>query len=245
MLSAAKLKYLKSLQHKKFRQKYGEFLIEGDKVVMEAMESAWEVSLVVYTAGHLMESMLPAAQLPAEIATEQQMQQLSAMHTPPGIIAVVKMPAMSAFMASGWSLVLDGIRDPGNMGTLIRTAAWMGFRQIICSEDTVDLYNPKTIQSTMGAMFHIPVWYCDLAAFLPQAGLPVYAADMAGKPIDKTTIPSEGLLVIGGESAGVRSAVLQSATDVVQIPASGAGESLNAAVAGGILMWEISRRMRV
>ena len=242
MLSTAKLKYLKSLQHKKYRQKYSEFLIEGDKVVAEALHSDWEVTSLVYTAGHEPPALTHTKAPEVVLASAQQMQQLSSLHTPPGMLAVVKIQAPTALELTGWTLALDGIRDPGNMGTLIRTAAWMGFRQVICSEDTVDLYNPKTIQATMGALFHLPVRYGNLDTLLQEATPPIYAADMSGTTIEKIDIPEQGILVIGGESSGVREVVLQRATEVVSIPSSGKGESLNAAVAAGILMWEISRR---
>ena len=183
----------------------------------------------------------------AEIVSEMQMEQMSGLDTPPGILAVVKIPQQGEIKTSSkLVLAMDGIANPGNMGTLIRTAEWFGIRDVVCSTDCVELWNPKTVQATMGSLFRMKVWKTNLADFLHQAqseGRTVYGALLEGENLFQMKAKPEGILVIGSESHGIRADVLPCITHPVTIPRVGgsATESLNAAVAGAILMAEMTR----
>ena len=183
----------------------------------------------------------------AEIASEVQMQQMSGQDTPPGILAVVRIPEQGDIKTSSpYVLALDGIANPGNMGTLIRTAEWFGISDVVCSNDCVELWNPKTVQATMGSLFRVKVWKTDLSVFLQKAkdeGNAVYGALLNGENLFQMPSKPKGVIVIGSESHGIRPEVLPCITHPVTIPRVGgsATESLNAAVAGGIIIAEMTR----
>ena len=143
-----------------------------------------------------------------------------------------------------FSLVLDGIQDPGNMGTIIRTADWFGITDIICSEDTVDVYNPKVVQATMGSMARVNVHYTDLMPVLSTADVPIYGALLNGDNIYDTTFGTEGLIVMGNEGNGLRPEVIKLVTKAITIPRFGGAESLNVAIATAIFCSEINRNKR-
>jgi len=176
-----------------------------------------------------------------EIATEIQMEQMSGQDTPPGILAVVKIPEQDAIHTDGMVLALDGIANPGNMGTIIRTAEWFGIRQMVCSEDCVELWNPKVIQATMGSIFRMDVVSTDLAHYLEEEkknGKAIYGALLEGENLFKKTAWEDGIIVIGSESHGIRSDVLPMITHPITIPraAGSVTESLNASMATGIIL---------
>ena len=183
----------------------------------------------------------------AETVSEVQMEQMSGLDTPPGILAVVRIPEQGEIKTSSrLVLALDGIANPGNMGTLIRTAEWFGIHDVVCSMDCVELWNPKTVQATMGSLFRVKIWKTDLPSYLHQIqseGKGVYGALLEGEDLFQMKEKPEGILVIGSESHGIRADVLPCITHPVTIPRVGgsATESLNAAVAGGILMAEMIR----
>jgi TrmH family RNA methyltransferase len=175
------------------------------------------------------------------------MAQMSGQDTPPGILAVVKTPVKQQLSANPrFILALDGIANPGNMGTLIRTAEWFGIHDVICSNDSVELWNPKTVQATMGSLFRMKVWKADLPDYLQRAkdaSKAVYGALLEGKDLFQIQAKPEGILVIGSESHGIRKEVLPCITHPVTIPRARGSmtESLNAAVAGAILMAEMTK----
>ena len=183
----------------------------------------------------------------AEVASEVQMQQMSGLDTPPGILAVVKIPQQEEIKTSSQLiLALDGIANPGNLGTLIRTADWFGIRDVVCSSDCVELWNPKVVQATMGSLFRVRVWTTNLSAYLQKAkteSKAVYGALLEGENLFQMKAKPEGILVIGSESHGIREDVLPCITHPVTIPRAGDSitESLNAAVAGAILMAEMTK----
>ena len=183
----------------------------------------------------------------AEVVSEMQMEQMSGQDTPPGILAVVKIPQQGEIKTSSkLVLALDGIANPGNMGTLIRTAEWFGIHDVVCSLDCVELWNPKTVQATMGSLFRMKVWKTDLATYLQQAknkGKAIFGALLEGEDLFRMSTKPEGILVIGSESHGIRPEVLPCITHPITIPRAGgsATESLNAAVAGAILMAEMTK----
>ena len=167
------------------------------------------------------------------------MEQMSALDTPPGILAVVKIPDPAPFKEQGMVLALDGIANPGNMGTIIRTAEWFGIRQIICSEDCVEIWNPKVIQATMGSIFRMQIGYTDLEKYLKSFNARVvYGALLEGENIFKKDRWEDGIIVIGSESHGIRSNPLPLITHPITITRAKGSvtESLNASMATGIIL---------
>lgn len=244
MLTKNTIKQIASLKQQKFRKELGLFVVEGRKMTEELLHSNYEIVGVYATEAFL--SDYPAfAQ--AETVTEVQMQQMSGQDTPPGILSVVKIPQQGEIKTtSRLILALDGIANPGNMGTLIRTAEWFGIHDVVCNKDCVELWNPKVVQSTMGSLFRVKVWESDLAIYLHHAkdeGKSIYGALLEGENLFQMQAKPEGILVIGSESHGIRADVLPCITHPVTIPRVGDSmtESLNAAVAGAILMAEMTK----
>lgn len=243
MITKNTIKQIASLRQQKFRKELGLFVVEGRKMVDELLLSDLETVGLYATETYLSEHPSPTA----EPVSEVQMQQMSGQDTPPGILAVVKIPAQGDMKTtSRLILALDGIANPGNMGTLIRTAEWFGIRDVVCSTDCVELWNPKTVQATMGSMFRVKVWKTDLPTFLHQKkeeGKAIYGALLEGENLFQMKEKPDGILVIGSESHGIREGVLPLVTHPVTIPraAGSPTESLNAAVAGAILMAEMTK----
>ena len=243
MLTKNTIKQIASLRQQKFRKELGLFVVEGRKMTEELLHSSFKTiglyATEAFLAGNLSFSN-------AEIVSEMQMEQMSGQDTPPGILAVVRIPQQAEIKTtSRLVLALDGIANPGNMGTLIRTAEWFGIRDVVCSTDCVELWNPKTVQATMGSLFRMKVWKTDLTAYLVQAkteGRAIFGALLEGEDLFQMQTRPEGILVIGSESHGIRTNVLPCITHPVTIPRAGgsATESLNAAVAGAILMAELT-----
>ena len=244
MITKNTIKQIASLRQQKFRKELGLFVVEGRKMVEELLHSDFETVGLYASEAFLAE--YPSFSK-AETVSEMQMEQMSGLDTPPGILAVVKIPQQGEIKTSSkLVLALDGIANPGNMGTLIRTAEWFGIRDVVCSIDCVELWNPKTVQATMGSLFRMKVWKTNLADFLHQAqseGRAIYGALLEGENLFQMKVKPEGILVIGSESHGIRADVLPYITHPVTIPRvdGSATESLNAAVAGAILMAEMTK----
>ncbi len=244
MLTKNTIKQIASLRQQKFRKELGLFVVEGRKMVDELLHSHFETVNLFATEAFLNDH---PAFVEAEIVSEMQMEQMSGQDTPPGILAVVRIPEQKEIKTSSrFVLALDGIANPGNMGTLIRTAEWFGITDVVCSPDCVELWNPKTVQATMGSLFRMQVWKADLPSFLHEAsskGKAVYGALLEGENLFEMREKPEGIIVIGSESHGIRADVLPCITRPVTIPRVGGSltESLNAAVAGGIIMAEMTK----
>jgi len=172
-----------------------------------------------------------------------ELEKMSMLQTPNQVLAVAMMPQKKEVLnlEESLTIVLDGIQDPGNMGTIIRTADWFGITQIVASEDTVDVYNPKVIGATMGSFMRVQVSYKNLAAWLPTIKLPVYGALLEGENVFTIKTPNKGLLVIGSEGKGIRENILEFITHPVTIPKIGDAESLNAGIAAGIIVAQLTR----
>lgn len=249
MITKPTIRFIKSLQQKKFRTQHGCFAVEGPKMVDELLQSDFSVRNVFGTSAwvdhHTKKNDLNNKLV--EIS-EKDLSRISSLKTPNQVLAVVEIPGRKALRPgelSGLVLALDGISDPGNLGTIIRIADWFGISQIICSEDTVDVYNPKVVQASMGSLFRVQVVYTDLTEFLknPDLKLSKFGALMDGENIYSKKLPAEGLLVIGSESHGISPGVASEIDVGLKIPASAeATESLNAAVATGIICSEFRRR---
>ncbi|PJJ79629.1 TrmH family RNA methyltransferase [Mucilaginibacter auburnensis] len=245
MLSKSRISLLQSLQQKKFRKQHGVFLVEGYKSVIEFVNSAYQIEAIYYSpaSGSKLSKLLHNKNT-AEVSLTI-LEKISSLKTAPDVVAVVKIPDWDNLkpvsLKNKFSLALDGVQDPGNMGTIIRTADWYGIQDIICSEDTVDVYNPKVVQATMGSLSRINLRYTDLASVLTDAQMPVYGALLNGENIYSTTFASEGLVVMGNEGNGLRPEITRLVTEAITIPRVGEAESLNVAIATAIFCSEISR----
>ena len=248
MLSKSQVSLLQSLQHKKFRREHGVFLVEGLKSVNEFIQSAYTIE-TIYHAPAIAPKLLKLSHKINTIEISLTIQQkISSLKTPADVIAVVKIPNWPVLkpvsLKNKFSLILDGLQDPGNMGTIIRTADWFGIENIICSEDTVDVYNPKVVQATMGSLARVNLHYMDLTTVLPNAGLPVYGALFDGEDIYATNFGTEGFIVMGNEGNGLRPEIIKLVSKAVTIPRFGSAESLNVAIATAIFCSEINRNKR-
>lgn len=233
MVAKNDLKLIRSLHQKKYRLRHGLFVAEGEKVVRELAASGMEVHAVYSTDPEVYPGATPIS--------ETDLKRISALVQPNKVLGVFRIPDAGAPEWNGWVLALDGVRDPGNLGTLIRLADWFGIREVVCSPDTVDCYNPKVLQATMGSLARVRVYYASLEELLPGCGLPAYGASMEGRPAAETSLPSQGVLVLGSESHGISSGVRAILKETVSVPAIGQAESLNVATAGAILLYEIRR----
>lgn len=241
-LSKNTIKWIHALRQKKYRQKYNKFIVEGDKMAMEILrQRRWEVDRIYALASWVRTnaSVLTLYQERLNVITEAELKKISTLKTPNQVLAVVTIDEeflSTEQWSAGKSLYLDGIQDPGNMGTILRIADWFGLTAVFCSEDCADLYNPKVVQSSMGAFLRAPVRRIELARLLEQApGLPVMGAVLEGKNAFGSKLPEYGLLVIGSEGKGISPANEALLTHRLTIPGGGGAESLNAGVACGIL----------
>ena len=235
MVTKNQIKLARSLQQKKFRQEHKLFVVEGLKPIDELLKSNFRVVELFVKKG--MECHYTNF---SEVCSSD-MERMSSMKSAPGILAIVEMPSRKKIDLKNHTLVLDGIGDPGNLGTLIRTADWFGMQHVIASEDTVDEFNPKTIQSAMGSLFRIQVDRVNLPQWLKSQEHPVYGLDMSGSSI-YTDIPEKGIFILGKESTGLSTGVRNLIDDQLSIPGSGNAESLNVSVAGAILLSEIFKK---
>ncbi|WP_316793928.1 RNA methyltransferase [Pedobacter frigoris] len=248
MLSKSQISFIKSLHQKKYRKENGIFIIEGIKSIVEFIQSSYQIHSIYYLAQY--QSLLPS--LPANIklfeVNNAELDKISTLQTPQGIIALVHIPKSPVLdlktLKGSFSLVLDGIQDPGNLGTIIRTADWFGFKNVICSNNTVEVYNPKTVQATMGSLSRVNTFYLDLPEFLSQAKMPVFGAVLDGNSMYKTNWGNEGLVILGNEGQGISNEVTNLITNPVTIPRVGGAESLNVAISAAILCADINRNLQ-
>ncbi|GAA4105183.1 RNA methyltransferase [Mucilaginibacter panaciglaebae] len=245
MLSKSNISLLQSLQQKKFRREHGLFLVEGYKSVSEFADSAYQIEAVYHTAATAPKMLKLSQKINSIEISSAIIEKISSLKTPADVVATVKIPQWPALvhdtLNKKFSIVLDGIQDPGNMGTIIRTADWYGIENVICSEDCVEVYNPKVVQATMGSLSRINVHYIHLASILTNTKLPVYGALLDGENIYNTNFGTEGLIVMGNEGKGLTDKVKQFVTRAITIPRGGRAESLNVAIATAIFCSEINR----
>lgn len=177
-----------------------------------------------------------------ELISDAELAQLSTLKTPNKTLAILRKPSkVDANLTEGLILVLDGVQDPGNMGTILRTADWFGVKVIVCSEDTADIYNPKVIQASMGSMLRMEVKYTELDTFLSNCQRPIYGALLEGENVYTTALVKNAVLVMGNEGKGIRPNIQAYINSPIHIPGFGKAESLNVAVATGILLSEFTR----
>jgi RNA methyltransferase, TrmH family len=244
MLSKNEVKYIQSLGHKKRRDEERVFLMEGSKMVAELLTHYSSQVIRLYATETFFQQHPAAKNITQHyIVSEDELARISQLQTPNQALALLSYfdyppPELHS---TDWTLALDGIRDPGNMGTIIRLADWFGIRTIICSPDCADIYNPKVVQATMGSIMRVSVYEEELAGFLADQQLPVVGAVLGGKELSSFAFPKAGILVIGNESIGIREDVISLLTDKLMIPRFGEAESLNAAIATSIFLWELKR----
>jgi TrmH family RNA methyltransferase len=245
MLSKSQISFLKSLQQKKVRKTHGLFLVEGYKSVREFIHSDYQVDTIYYTEAAAPKLLNLSQNIKLQQVASNDLDRISNLTTPQDVFATVKMPSGLTFkpvdLSNKYTLVLDGIQDPGNLGTIIRTADWFGIQHLICSEDTADAYNPKVVQATMGSLCRVKINYLPLEDFLKSSRLPLYAALLNGENIYKTNFGSEGIIILGNEGQGIRPQIQQIVEHAVTIPRIGKAESLNVATATAIFCSEICR----
>lgn len=245
MISKSQTKYIQSLHHKKFRDEEYAFIAEGEKVVAELLQAnVFACKQLAALPEWLLENKkIIAKYTPNEVfeINEHELEKISALTTPNKVLAVfAKAKEASITVAGNITLALDEIKDPGNLGTIIRIADWFGISSVVCSRNSADVYNPKVVQSTMGSLARVNVLYVDLHKWLDQQKkVKRYAATLNGTSIKDLKSIKEAIIIIGNESKGISDDVLQLANEKITIPAVGKAESLNAAVATGIILSHI------
>lgn len=241
MISINKIKYVQSLHTKKFRQKYDNFIAEGDKICYEIIKSEKLNIEAIFALPQWMEKhsaeLRPFQSILTEV-NESELKKISTLTTPNQVLMVVKQSSFELDLQtirSDLSLYLDGIQDPGNMGTILRIADWFGIRFVFCSDTCVDIFNPKVVQATMGAFLRIQSKEIELRELI-EATTPVYGALLEGENLFQTERSNHGIIVIGNEGRGISEEVRALINRPILIPPHGEGaESLNAAVATGII----------
>jgi len=245
MVSKNELKLLRSLRQKKYRREHQLFIVEGKKSVAEVLKSDFQVKNVYATASWISKNESVFSFPLTEISVADA-ERVSALQTSPEIFALVEMKENRAIELSSKCLLLEDIKDAGNLGTLIRTADWFGIQSIVCSEQTVELYNPKTIQATMGSFTRVQLFYTDLNEFIKQ--LPedyvVYGTFLEGKAIQNVDFASKSAVLIGNESNGISSSLSVCVDEKIYIPTKATHEidSLNVAVASAIVCYELTKK---
>lgn len=250
MISKNKIKYLQSLSRKKIRDELGLFVAEGEKLITELMFSDFQFELII-TNNDLFDK-FKGVICEKLIASDEEFKKISLLSNPSSVIAVCSQREDRIDYASqinNLTIVLDDIQDPGNLGTIIRLASWFGIDQIVCSENTVDCYNPKVIQATMGAIAHVKISYCNLKFYLENSikeGRLVYGTFMEGENIYKTTLVENAIIVFGNEGKGISQELKEIINKKILIPSFQNGrqtvESLNVSIAASIVCSEFRRR---
>lgn len=240
MVSKSQIKLITALQQKKFRKEHQLFFTEGNKVTREFLDSGFRLHSFFSTGEDF--SAVPANRFFE--ATEADMKKMSALTTPPGLLAVFEMPAEKRVLHNALILALDGISDPGNLGTLVRLCDWFGIQNLVCSPNCVDAYNPKAVQASMGSLARVNVVYRNLDEFLEETTLPVFGTFMDGDNIYRQSLPEAGVIVMGSEANGISGEVERLVTQKIAIPRFGdirKTESLNVATAAAIILSEFCR----
>ena len=256
MLSHNQIKYVNSLKIKKFRQKERAFIAEGEKCVEELLSSHFRI-INIYALPEWItkySKLIQSKQLEIQEITSDELKKISDLVTPNQILAVAEIPFPDSeyiYTPGTISIMLDGIRDPGNMGTILRTADWFGIKKLICSTDSVDIFNPKVVQASMGSIGRVEASYLDLELFLKQISpeIPVYGALLHAPSITEKKFTKAGIILVGSESHGISEKLIPFINEPVHIPrfsfsdSLNKTESLNASIANGIICYEICKQL--
>ena len=247
MLSKTHTKYIQSLQHKKFRDESGVFIAEGPKVVLDLLASRKFICVSVFADEQWLKDNEDLTKNNSDTSVETvkdfELKKISALATPNSVLAIFEQQKQETVikLSKKITLVLDTIQDPGNLGTIIRIADWFGVQNIICSTTSADMYNPKVVQSTMGSLARVNIIYTHLENWLgANHKIRTYAATLDGKDIRSLPSIDEAILIIGNEANGISDTVMQFVNEKITISKKGRAESLNAAVAAGIILSHIS-----
>jgi TrmH family RNA methyltransferase len=241
MVSKNQIKLITSLQQKKYRKQEQLFFAEGVKVVQELLNSNFELQDLFTTK----QDFLTVPKNKVHAISEAELKKISALTTPNTCLAVFKIPKAKEMVEKGLIVALDDVRDPGNLGTIIRLCDWFGIETLFCSEESVDIYNPKVVQATMGSISRVNVVYGNLETFLSQTKLPIFGTFMDGKNIYQEELPKEGIIIMGNEANGISTSVEKLVSDRIAIPRFGnlqVTESLNVATATAIILSEFKRK---
>ena len=250
MLTKNQTKLVKSLQNKKHRDELGLFLVEGEKSVLEVLKSDFQIDFIVGTKEFFEKNKKTINNIRYEIIGQDELEKVSTLMTNDSAVAVVKQSPKPNLEIKNNEIIiaLDKIQDPGNLGTIIRTADWYGIKNIVVSEDTADFYNPKVIASSMGSFTRTKVFYRNLESFLTEAkveNISIIGAYLDGEDIHKIIFPPRGVLLMGNESKGISKNLEKFVSKKVSIPSFGKAESLNVAVATSIILDNWKRNIRL
>lgn len=240
MLSKSQLKLITSLRQKKYRVKENLFIAEGVKVVNEFLNSEFKIHKIFCISDF--EHQLSEDKI--QLISNEELKKISLLKTPNQVVGLFEIPKASELLNKGLIVALDDVNDPGNLGTIIRLCDWFGVRQIICSTNTVDCFNPKVVQSSMGSLTRVKLNYTDLNTYIESTKLPICTTQMNGQNVYKTELPKDAILVMGNEANGISKEILELSTNSLAIPRFGdiqKTESLNVATATAILLSEFKR----
>ncbi|WBL21541.1 TrmH family RNA methyltransferase [Zunongwangia sp. HRR-M8] len=240
MVSKSQIKLITSLGQKKYRQKNGLFVAEGIKVIREFLNSDFQLQNLFAS-----EAVFDIPEEQFVLAEERELKKISFLKTPQTALALFKIPQQNLEVLDDLTIALDGVRDPGNLGTIIRLCDWFGVKNLVCSKDTVDCYNPKVIQSTMGSITRVNVIYKNLTEFLQDQDLVTYGTFMEGENVYQKQLQQKSILVMGNEANGITSEIAELISEKISIPQFGQSqdtESLNVATATAIFLSEFRRK---
>jgi len=238
MLSKNQVKLIQKLHHKKYRNELNLFIVEGKKSINEFLQAGYTPQLLIATEAF-------TTSVPQHLITpvsKDELRKVSALQNPDEGLAVFEQPKHKGILQEGVIVALDNVQDPGNLGTIIRLCDWFGVETLLCNTQTVDCYNPKVVQASMGSLTRVAVHYLDLAAFLTTTALPVYTMDLEGENLYTATFSKNCILILGNEANGISSEVRALSNEVITIPRFSQHqrtESLNVAMAGAIILSEV------
>lgn len=240
MVGKNQIKRITSLHHKKFRKSSGQFIAEGRKVISELLEGGFNLDVLYVTSG-VFPDISPALR---QVVSDDVMARMTALTNPSDCLAVFDMKEPTVPSLNGLTVALDDVRDPGNLGTIIRLCDWFGISDLLCSQESAELYNPKVVQATMGSMARVNVHYVALEETLSKAQVPVYGTFMDGENVYQATLPNAAILVLGNEANGISKMIEAVCTQRIAIPRFGEvqkTESLNVATAAAVFLSEFRR----
>lgn len=221
------------------------FIVEGIKSVLEFIQSSYAVSEIYSTDSVVAKLGKIPQNIKFNTVSDKDFGRISTLRTPQGVLALAHIPTSEPIalqaLKGKYSLALDGVQDPGNLGTIIRTAEWFGIKRLLCSHDTADAYNPKVVQASMGSLARTEIHYLDLHTFLNEVTVPVYGAVLDGTSLYETAFEAEGIILLGNEGNGIRKENLKRIQHPVTIPRVGQAESLNVAISAALFCSEVSR----
>jgi TrmH family RNA methyltransferase len=238
MLTKAKIKLIKSLGEKKYRNEYGLFLVEGEKSVKELLQSDFKIEQILTTKEFYEANSADFKDFPYDTVEKAEIENMSSLESNDSVLAVVFQKENSSFEINNDEIVLalDDIRDPGNLGTIIRIADWYGIKKIVASESTVDQYNNKTISASKGSFTRVSMFYTDLEKYLENIKIPVLGTFMKGENVHNFNFPKSGILLMGNESNGISKEIEKFVTNKITIPSYSKTESLNVGIATAVVV---------